>query len=481
MVDLLTFITASVLILQAFIGLSYFVSSMWEKETRASIFAGLQFLFMLVPVVIFFFLILSTRFFETGLGVAALIAGLVIVALAAFFLVRRSGTDPKALEGTKGLIVGDVKRQDERGIVFARNDHLKPGTDEYREFYEKHPDLEENDAKRRQMGLGALGSAQGSIDKPYEEPNVAVVTATAVTAHNLAAPYTVKPRSFLPLREKLTPLPEKSTERIKGYAKYLGADLVGITEINPLWTYSHRGMAGAPEYGQKIEVDHKYAIVFAVEMTQELVRTAPHTSMTIETMDNYARGARISTQLAAFIANLGYSATANFVFHYETLLAPLAVDAGLGQVGRLGYLMTREFGPRLRLAGITTDLPLIPDKPVDIGVEDFCKICKKCAVCCPSGSILHGDPGVFNGTQRWKLNAETCFEYWAKIGSDCNICMRVCPWSHARTFPHRFIAWMITRNKMSRRLFYYMDDLFYGKKPRPNVPPKWAEFRSGLT
>jgi hypothetical protein len=265
MVDLLTLLAASVLILQAFIGLSYFVSSIWEKETRASIFAALQFLFMLVPVVIFFVLILSTRFFETGLGLGVLIAGLVIVAL------------------------------------------------------------------------------------------------------------------------------------------------------------------------------------------------------------------------DAFIANLGYSATANFVFHYETLLAPLAVDAGLGQGGRLGYLMTREFGPRLRLAGITTDLPLIPDKPVDIGVEDFCKICKKCAVCCPSGSILHGEPGVFNGTQRWKLNAETCFEYWAKIGSDCNICMRVCPWSHARTFPHRFIAWMITRNKISRRLFYHMDDLFYGKKPKPNIPPRWAEFRSGLT
>jgi len=80
------------------------------------------------------------------------------------------------------------------------------------------------------------------------------------------------------------------------------------------------------------------------------------------------------------------------------------VDAGLGEVGRLGYLLTKEFGPRIRLGAVTTDLELIPDKPVDIGVKDFCKICKKCAVCCPSRSIpVEEDPEVINGTLRWKL------------------------------------------------------------------------------
>jgi epoxyqueuosine reductase QueG len=117
-----------------------------------------------------------------------------------------------------------------------------------------------------------------------------------------------------------------------------------------------------------------------------------------------------------------------------------AVDAGLGEVGRSGYLMTKELGPRVRLSAVTTDLPLVPDKPVDMGVEDFCEICKKCAVCCPSQSIPMGEQAEVNGTLRWKLNAETCFDYWGKIGTDCNVCMRVCPWSHARTFPHKIIV-----------------------------------------
>jgi len=84
-----------------------------------------------------------------------------------------------------------------------------------------------------------------------------------------------------------------------------------------------------------------------------------------------------------------------------------------------------------------------------------------------------------NGTLRWKLNAETCFDYWGKIGTDCNVCMRVCPWSHARTFPHRLIVAMITRNSLTKRIFSIMDDIFYGKRPKPKDAPGWARFDQG--
>ncbi len=187
----------------------------------------------------------------------------------------------------------------------------------------------------------------------------------------------------------------------------------------------------------------------------------------------------IADQVASYLANLGYSATANHLSHYDCLMVPLAVDAGLGEMGRLGYLMTKEFGPRQRLSAVTTDLSLVPDKPVDIGVEDFCNICVKCAVCCPSQSIPRGEHGEVNGSLRWKLNEITCFEYWGKVGTDCNVCMRVCPWSHADTLPHRFIKLLITRNRIARRLFYHMDDLFYGRRPKAGPGPRWATYRAG--
>jgi ferredoxin len=65
-----------------------------------------------------------------------------------------------------------------------------------------------------------------------------------------------------------------------------------------------------------------------------------------------------------------------------------------------------------------TDLPLVADKPIDIGVSDFCKECRKCAVTCPTNSITFADRdpkagtaltrdvsgfGVYNGIEKFKI------------------------------------------------------------------------------
>jgi reductive dehalogenase len=477
MVSILIFISALALILQALIGLTFLVSCIWEKEKRASVLAALQFLLMLSLVVVFFF-IKGTGFLKTAPGLICLVGLLILGASAAFLLVRKSGLNPKALDGTKGLIVGQVGRFDEREQVFARNRALRPGSKQYQAFYEQHPEYEAYDAKRREAG-GPLGRP-GTLDRPHEGPNVAATMASVAMPLYLSSSDKVKPQAHQQLGgSKMTLSPEETTERVKGYTLNLGADLVGITEVNPPWVYSHRGeifRENWEDWGKEISVEHKFAVVFAMEMSFPMVGTAPHTPTAIESMNNYAKGAYIATQLASFMANLGYSSTASHLRHYEALLVPMAVDAGLGELGRHGYLITKGFGSRVRLGAVTTDLPLISDKSVDIGVENFCTICRKCALCCPSGSIPSGDRTVVNGTLRWKLNAETCFEYWGKIGTDCNICMRVCPWSHARTFPHKVIVELVTRNSRARRLFSVMDDIFYGRKPRPKTAPKWAEF-----
>lgn len=479
LLTILIFIGGLGLVVQAFIGLSFFISCIWEKEPRAMIFAALQFIGM-GALLVAYLLLAGRGFFRTPPGIAVLMAGYGVAILAAFFLVRRTGQNPRALEGTKGLVVGDVKRFDERDHVFARNRSLRPGSEQYLAYYQEHPERETLDAQRRDRG-GPLGHL-GAIDNPHGKPNVAATLACLNMPLYLSTPEKVSPKRHPAMDpERIELSPEEATERVKGLVRHLGADLVGITEINPLWVYSHRGEIfheNWEDWGKEIDLDHKYAVVFAEEMDFDMVGPAPHTPSVMESMKNYSKGAYISAQVAAFIANLGYSATANHLRHYDLILPPLAVDAGIGEVGRLGYLMTKELGPRVRLSAVTTDLPLVPDKPVDIGAEDFCRFCKKCATCCPSNSIpMAEDPEAFNGTLRWKLNAETCFEYWGKVGTDCCICMKVCPWSHARTFPHRLIVWLITRNKLSRRVFSVMDDIFYGRKPKPKKGPSWARFR----
>ena len=477
MVEILFLIAVVALLVHTFVCLAYFVSSIWEKEKRASIFAGLQ---LVVPpgLLGLVFYLSGSGFFDTISGMVLLGAGVILIVLAPLLLVIKTHPNKKALEGTKGFIAGSVQRFDERATVFSRNRSLRPGSEQFEQFYAQHPEYAEYDAARRKLG-GPVGKP-GSIDKPYEKPNLAASVASTSFALHLSVPEVVTPPPFAAFKgERISLGPQKATERVKGFARHLGAGLVGITELNPLWTYSHRGeifRENWEDWGKEIQVSHKYAIVFTTEMSFEMIASAPHTPTGIESRLQYARGAFIATQLAAYIANLGYAATANHFRHYEGLLVPLAVDAGLGELGRFGYLITRKFGPRVRLAAVTTDMPLIVDQPVDIGVEDFCRDCKKCALCCPSNSIAMEDQIEVNGTLRWKLDEQSCFEYWGKVGTGCNICMRVCPWSHASSLPHQLIKNLVSRNWMARRVFTLMDDIFYGRKPRPKAPPKWAKY-----
>ena len=456
--------------------ITFLITSLSENETRAAWMAG-ALIFLLSGLELFIYWLYVLGFFSQPAGFLLLLAGSAAMGYGIFFLGRHTEPNAKAFEGVDGLIVGEVKRFDEREQVFARERSIRPDSQQYEDFYRFHPELEQMDTDRRMAG-GLLG-IPGAIDRPGERPNIA-----AMEAAFSIPPHFGKPKNHTPAvqpseNDRPNLSPEEAARRVKGFARQLGAGAVGITRINPLWVYSHRGeifYENWEQWGQEIAVEHAYGIVFAVEMDRAMVATAPHTPSVVESALSYSKGSWIATQLAAYIANLGYAATANHSRHYDLLMTPAAIDAGLGELGRCGYLITRELGPRVRIFAVTTDLPMACDQPVDIGVEDFCRFCKKCAHCCPSDSIPDGEQREVNGSLRWKLNAETCFGYWAKAGTDCNVCMRVCPWSHPRTLPHRIVISLVVRNKWARRLFSVMDDLFYGKKPKPKAPPAWAKF-----
>ena len=461
----------------------FFLYSLQENEKQASFRAFILFVFLL-GVTLLFALLCQMSFFSSSSGALLLILGNICAAIILLILTWKTPRNKRALNGSKGYIVDDVKRFDERRVVFARV-RYQPGTKEYAQFYEDNPDLFEIDEKRR--AAGSLLGTYGSIDSPNQTENVSAMVALRRFGAQMAKPEIIRPaQAGCFSNHKVSMSPQAAAARIKGYAKHLGASLVGITLLNPEWIYSHigtiykenwdEGDADWSVWGNEINLGHKYAIVFAEEMDREMIDASPHTPCFVESMHNYAKGAFISTQIAAYIANLGYKATANHVQHYELVLPPLAQDAGLGEIGRMGYLLTKEFGPRVRLSAVTTDMELAVDSPVDIGVEDFCTICKKCASTCPSQSIPEGKMTVDNGILRWKLEPDSCFSYWGKIGTDCCVCMRVCPWSHARTWPHKLIVWLIGRNTWARRLFNYMDDLFYGTHPKSKPPPEWASY-----
>lgn len=401
--------------------------------------------------------------------------GLAILTMAVFLVPWKPNR--MALEGSKARIRGQYDRYDERDLVFARNRSLRPGSEEYKKYYEMHPEKEAPDAARRAKG-GPTGRP-GSIDSGYP-PNVAMMTS------GFMMPAMVGPMAEMEAMETGKPagLSRADASRIvKGYARHIGADIVGICRTDPDWAYSKRGEIfydNWEDWGEKIPEPLPYTVVIGTEMDHDLVVGSPHTPTVIESSRDYALGAFLTTQLAAYFSALGYKASAQHSRHYDLLMVPLAVDAGLGELGRLGYLISDKFGPRVRLFAVTTDMPLEPDKPVDLGAEVFCERCLKCGESCPSKSIPLGDQEVVEGVYKWALNAETCFEYWGKVGTDCSVCMAICPFSRPDRSVHKIARFMVRRSHLARTLLPYLDNWVYGRRWKPRPVPDWIAYPKGV-
>jgi epoxyqueuosine reductase QueG len=159
------------------------------------------------------------------------------------------------------------------------------------------------------------------------------------------------------------------------------------------------------------------------------------------------------------------------------VVCPLvARDAGLGEIGRMGLLMTPELGPRVRIAVVTTNLPMKFDvKKRDLSMINFCRKCKKCADVCPPQAIPFDDRIKIDGVLRWQINSEACFTFWCKIGTDCGRCMSVCPYSHPNNLLHNLVRSGIRQSALFRLLAIKMDDFFYGSRPAPQELPDWIE------
>jgi reductive dehalogenase len=351
--------------------------------------------------------------------------------------------------------------------MFARS-RLVPGSPEYRAYYTMRPENQISDDRTRALpGLLSTGASKAS---PLAFASAeASFSLTEALREEVDGPVAA-------VRSKVSP--DQMASYIKGIACYYGAYSVGITELQPYHVYSHIGR-GSGEYGAPITLDHRYAIAFTVEMDHAMMKSAPEAPVVMESARQYVEAARVALQLGYLIRWLGYPARAHIDGNYRVIAPLVARDAGLGEIGRMGLLMTPALGPRVRLGVVTTDLPLIPDRrSYDASVIDFCRICKKCAACCPSRSIPFGDREEIDGVLRWRINSDTCFRYWNTIGTDCGLCMAVCPYSHPNNLAHNLVRWAIRRSGTARRAALWLDDAFYpgaiyGAESPSHPVPDW--------
>ncbi len=293
--------------------------------------------------------------------------------------------------------------------------------------------------------------------------------------------------------------PEEAARMVKLAAKHFGGSLVGTTKLNPNWRYTHRfhdevvrkkatkplaralgvdpaalntPVEGdwteywknfqAPAVDDELPPEMDNVVAIAVEMDYDMFRTSPSKIEWAATTHGYAKMKYIIMHVAQFINNLGYRAWP-FGSGGPVLSIPIAIDAGLGELGRNGLLITPEYGPRVRLCGVITDMPLAPDSPIDMGVRKFCQSCKKCARECPGKALQEGEPtsnGQFRttapGVLKWPVDGEACLKYWNSEGTTCGNCIAKCPYNKAGGAFHR-VAQALAPTM--GRLWVKMDDL----------------------
>jgi reductive dehalogenase len=269
--------------------------------------------------------------------------------------------------------------------------------------------------------------------------------------------------------------PEEMSSELKRVARVFGADLVGITHYDQRWVYTHKYSAQTEaEKPNDLPSGLDHVIVVAQEMDYELIETVPSALSGTATGLGYSKDVVVLLSIAQYIRNLGYRAVASL---NDTALAiPLAIQAGLGEYGRHGLVITKEFGPRVRFGKIFTDLPLAHDQPIRFGVREFCEICRRCTQACPPKAISNVSPTaeIYNqsniiGVRKWTTDGEKCFNFWTNQNSDCSICIRVCPYNKDYSqWIHRLGRWLA--GTPLRKLLLNLDvRLGYGSRKPANL------------
>jgi epoxyqueuosine reductase len=210
----------------------------------------------------------------------------------------------------------------------------------------------------------------------------------------------------------------ETLKELEAYAHSIGVTDIGYTKVNPHHIFK----------GYKLLFPN--AIVFTMEMDREKIKQAPSMPSFIEIFRTYLQLGVIVNQVSDFLRQRGYNALAGPAIGGDVNYIPVAIDAGLGYSGKNGLLITKDNGPRIRLAAVFTDienLPFAEGNPHQ-WVRDYCQSCNLCIEKCPADAIYmetktHADGGpVF-------IDHTKCAMPFSN-DNGCTLCIKYCPFSY---------------------------------------------------
>ena len=183
---------------------------------------------------------------------------------------------------------------------------------------------------------------------------------------------------------------------VKRRAKALGADLVGIASANtlnafppdPLW----------PQTPERISPHVKSVITIAQHIPVGAFRCVSNTPVQYMDMLVLRKMDKIAYRLAEELEAAGHPTFAvpaqETEWSYKRAsygrlsTRHLGVESGLGTLGLEVNILTAEYGPRIYLTGILSELALEADVPM---TEQVCigESCSRCLHSCPGDAVLH--------------------------------------------------------------------------------------------
>ncbi|HET6509951.1 MAG TPA: 4Fe-4S dicluster domain-containing protein [Baekduia sp.] len=215
--------------------------------------------------------------------------------------------------------------------------------------------------------------------------------------------------------EPLVTDPDELATLVRDEARRIGISDVGFTAADPKYTF---GEYPAPEPDDTI-------IVCVMEQDWAATQTAPSSKAERAAFRSYGELFPKVAALVEYLKGLGYETRSTDAFSLEGIAIHYGVQAGLGQLGLNGQLLTRVSGSRSRIALITTKAPIRHGAPVDHGIPALCDACQLCVRRCPPGAIPKTRRDK-RGVLKAAIKPERCFPILAQTHG-CAVCIKVCP------------------------------------------------------
>jgi ferredoxin len=209
----------------------------------------------------------------------------------------------------------------------------------------------------------------------------------------------------------------KTLDELRSFSRSAGADEIGFCSVPQEWVF------------QDTAIRYTQAIVLVMEMDKARMELAPSPDTAVMVHETYNQLGQVSNQIADWLRERGYAAHAGHPLGGMGLYPPMAQAAGLGWRGISGLIITPQFGPRVRLAAVFTEIENLPVYEGDehAWVLNFCESCKRCVHDCPPDAFYDHPIQHQNGLVTVLDNAK-CFPYFVKYHG-CSVCIKVCPFN----------------------------------------------------